>query len=204
MEEIKILVHRFQHSSDRVERNTIFSEIYGRYIKLVYSAINQRAPMLSGEYADDIAQEAMIIVAGALDTFVWETERKLRAWLITITMNKAREAIRKTQKDEGIFVKGKSEEQLVSVADSTEEEPVLKFFETWKEFDSEGFELNYLFHAEGKRDKDIAEILSVSTEAVRKKRTRATKKFVAYLKKECGVSSLNEWIENFSHLKLGE
>lgn len=202
MEKTENLVRRFQRSSDQHERDAIFREIYARYIRLVEFAIKKIDTILSEDRTDDVVQETMIIIARQLDVFVWDTEKKFNAWIYGIAANKAREESRKSRKEESLFDKEVIEEPMSNDSNVNAEEALTKLFEIWKGFDPEGFEINYLFHTEGKRDKDIADMLGISTEAARQRRIRAAKNFKDYLMERFGVSTVDEWIENFPTLKF--
>ncbi len=202
MEETAILVQRFQNSLDQRERELVFREIYGRYLRLVYAAIRKTDLSFSHEQMEDVAQETMLVVANRLDEFVWESEIKFRSWLYAIAANKTRLEARRIREKTIAVVEKETEAEAADEFANSDENAMAALFRLWREFDETGFDLNFLFLFKGKKDREIGELLGISAEAARKRRSRALKLFSEHLSVSYGVDSSFDWIRKFSRSQI--
>ncbi|KAA3659993.1 MAG: sigma-70 family RNA polymerase sigma factor [Calditrichaeota bacterium] len=207
---IERLVNDFQNTNDQRIRDRAFEEIYYRYIQLVRSGIRKHGAMLSDFRIEEIAQKCMVYVAKNLPEFQFDDEKKFASWITSIAYF--------TTKDELKIVKKQNTVELDSshdIKDDTgdhserhgltleqwmqkEEAVFLELFDRWQQFDEVGFKINYLFHVEGKNDKEIADWLKKKPDAAKKQRLRSLKRFTEYLQKEDNVKSLDQWIDKHS------
>lgn len=199
MEETQALISRYQNSTNRQEREDVVRIIYRKYIDLVFEALNHFKKRLAEEKLQDMAQDAFIAIVKKLDSFEWTAEKAFRVYVYRTAYNMACKASTRTVRlnslDENI-------EDSETEIDPEEEEAKSHFLNIWYEFDAEGYEINFLFHAAQKTDREIANLLESTPEAVRKRRTRAKEKFCAFVKKHYGITSLDQWIENYEELKI--
>jgi len=90
-----------------------FREIVNRYKNSLYAFLRQF--LNSKDLADDVFQETFLQVFNSRESF--DTDRPLRPWLFTIAANKAKDALRKSQRTAAIPIGTIAESQELSFDD---------------------------------------------------------------------------------------
>ncbi|MCA9731900.1 MAG: sigma-70 family RNA polymerase sigma factor [Deferribacteres bacterium] len=207
------LVFDYQNASNQSTREQSFAKLYCQYFEFIRYAIKRHKVPFTEEHIADIAQEAWLVVTEKLVDFKWKSEGHFRSWLFSIAFKKAQEAARsfvKQQHEEFIedeFHDSDDENTTLKSPDKVAEkhsdaqDAITKLMQLWQEFDAVGFNLNYLFHVEEKKDSEIAASIGKSAEAIRKQRSRSMERFSIHLAHDLKTHSLDEWFEKFTVMK---
>ncbi len=192
------LISRFQASSDERERNLIFARIYGRYENLVLHTIAQ-VTTVSEQQNRDLAQDTWLIIARELDGFEWKDEKGFINWVYTIAHNVALKAVRKAQRQPDVRT-DLEDVKDVAVEAQPEENPddkeaVKQLLEILKDIDPKALDFIRQKLLEGKTYGQMGAQSGKTEDAVRKRVSRALEKLRNHLKKQYGVTSLEEWLE---------
>ncbi len=97
-----------QHYIDGDE--TAFSEIVGRYKNSLFAFLKQF--LNRTDLVEDVFQETFLQLFNSRESF--DPNRPLRPWLFTIAANKAKDALRKSQRTSAVSIGAISEEQEMS------------------------------------------------------------------------------------------
>ena len=111
--------------------------------------------------ADDICQDVLISL---LDAPPFKTEEHMRAWLIRVSINRAKDLLKSRSRKTTVELN----EAIVAIPDESEE-----VFTELESLSPDDRDIIYLFHYEGYNAKEIGKFLGCSERAVFTRLTRA-------------------------------
>jgi RNA polymerase sigma-70 factor (ECF subfamily) len=171
--------------------NEIFNTYYGKVRNYVTKIIGEND-------ADDVTQEVFIKIHNNLESLKDET--KLQSWIFKIAINAARDSLRKNAhykysiRDFDIGGVDRAYNNIIDIADTRQKSPeervirkemVQCYLNYIHELPRAQYEVYVLSDIEGLTAPEIAELLSVSVDAVKMRLHRARNKLFDALKEHC-------------------